>query len=323
MAADIDGAFWSGPLPRLSKPAPISAIANREQDRVRMLTDAGPTVLLGTTALGHTKTPQRARAVSRDDFGFNPARAQSALRAAVDVFAGTTAYPIDALAGMPLTPALRALLRRLLPGQAQDAGAAAKRVSSKALRRHADHHSGGPDGSGDAVQSKTAPACSSTSQRSWPPWDHRADQFTSLLQSGLGSGYASPHYRGRQRTIDRVLSAAFALDSARQEGILLGKAKVLPRTRHRSGASGQHRGCSQRSSRIRRRRYAADCVRCDPLPQPHLRPARRGSVPALRTPSGDVSLAQDMGVSAAANLTKWYDRPMWFAGPKRGCRRSC
>ena len=32
--------------------------------------------------------------------------------------------------------------------------------------------------------------------------------------------------------------------------------------------------------------------------------------------SGDVSLAQDMGVSAAANLTKWYDRTMWFAGPK-------
>jgi hypothetical protein len=295
----------------LSKPAPLAAIANREQDRVRMLTDAGPTVLLGTTALGYTKTQQSARAVLRDDFGFNPARAQSALRAASDVFAGTTAYPIDALAGMPLASGLRALLRRLLPGEAQDAGAAPKRVSLEALRRHADYHSVDQMARA-AVQSKDGPSMLVVAAllASLGP---QVDQFTSLLQSGLGYGFAMPNYRGRQQTIDRVLSAAFALDSARQQGILLGQRRSFPNTtstwRFRAAPwvlatvePDTPTALRELLAAIHYRNLTFVLPGEDPFP--------------YSASSGDVSLAQDMGVSAAAKLTKWFDRPMWFAGPK-------
>jgi hypothetical protein len=286
-------------------------MAYRERERVEMLIEAGPTVLLGTTALGYDRTPQKARAVLRSDFGFTPTRARAAVEAAGDVFAASTAYPIDALAGTFVTPTVRALCRRLLSGQVQDAGATALRVSLKALRRDADREAVGHLARA-AVQSKDGPSmlvvASLLASLGLQP-----DHFMALLQAGLGYGYAAPQYRSRQRAIDRVLCAGFALDATRPDGILLGRKRLMPQAtsvwRFRAApwvlATAEPdapTALRELLAAVRDRKLTFVLLGEDPFPH--------------AVSSETVSLAQDMGVSAAANLTKWYDRPMWFAGPR-------
>lgn len=302
----VDGVEAQGPL----SPGSTSGSLAAELARFEAVDTAGPTTLLGMAARMTTASGPDAVGVLRR-LGFPPTRARTSVRYGSPLAWGSAHDPLGFLAGSALSDAAIGRLRSLLPTPVAADGAPSPRLCARAARAAWSRSRVGAlartaASSRDGASQLVAAALLAATR---PVGD---SEFVAGLTEALHRTFGSGTRMTQAATADHVLTTAYALDAAGNNGLPLGSARW-------TGGS---------------KKWRMDAALwllpiLDPeLPQAVEQLLRAAEARGLQFKSpdsnaerGDVKVnahARNLATSVADALTQWAGRPMWFDGGPGG-----
>jgi hypothetical protein len=248
----------------------------------------------------------------RDEFGFSPQRATTAVRAGRNLQLNPASDPVGAIAGFSISRSRLLEMKRLLPGTAGERGGSRATLSS--VRSHIQKGTV-RELAAAAVRSKDQPTVLVTAALIAALGGAGLQDFVTALQSGLvGTGDLEGRHPNSAGVANRMIGAAYGLSATSRAGLDLGSDRwsgqatnwrfraapwVLPLVEPRSPEA-----VVELLTGLADRQLSFVLPGENPFPCP-------GSPES-------VALARDTATSAATDISRWYDRPMWFDGGPAG-----
>jgi hypothetical protein len=309
----LDGSDWAPESLR----RPLVASLASAQVRAEQRRSAGPSALLGISAVACTADASSAQTMLRDDLALSTTRARASVKvgAALSDDHGASNTALGYLAGVKLSEAQQARLIAMLTGGSLPTGASPTVVSRAAVERAVVSNAVGRLAR-KAVKSDDRPSQAVLAVLLASCLDGPGARLSApLLSSCMALTFMGPRRQSSiQRASDRLLAAAYATSGLSSVGIDLGSERW-----HGAPADWRFRAAPWLLPLLDATTSPALIQLLDAVRARGLTFVTPGTTPFGLPDSRDVTeYMRNVAVGQASALTKWTDWPVWFGGEPKG-----